>query len=152
MSNPDHEMVPHLVVSNASAAIEFYKKGLGFEELSRMPTPDGKILHSTLMRGGNKIFVCDVFPNMGPGGCRDPQDLGGSSVTIHLGSSDVDAEFAKAVAAGAKATMPPQDMFWGSRFAKIVDPFGHHWSLSTHQRDVSPEEAKRAADAIFKKK
>lgn len=152
MSDPNHAMVPPLVVSDAGKAIDFYKAGLGFEEVSRMPTPDGKILHSELMRAGNRLFVCDVFPNMGPGGCREPLDLGGSSVTIHLGSTDVDAEFAKAVAAGAKATMRPKDMFWGDRFAKIVDPFGHHWSLSTHKRDVSPEEAKKAAGEMFKKK
>jgi uncharacterized glyoxalase superfamily protein PhnB len=145
-------MVPHLVVKNAAAALEFYKKAFGFEEVMRMPTPDGRILHSTLKRGDYRLFVVDEFPDIGVDQCRNPLDLGGTSVTIHLGSTDVDAEFAKAVAAGAKAVMPPKDMFWGDRYGKLIDPFGHHWSLSTHERDVSPEEAKRAADAMFRKK
>jgi PhnB protein len=83
--------------------------------------------------------------------CKAPATLGGTTVTIHLNVEDVDAAFQKAVTAGAKAIMPPMDMFWGDRFCKVSDPFGHEWSLATHKEDVPPEEMKRRGDEMFAK-
>jgi PhnB protein len=145
-------IIPHLAVKNASAAIEFYKKSLGFKEIRRTPAPDGRILHCELAFNGQPLMLSDVFPEMGSGGCRSPQDLGGSCVIIHLQVTDIDAAFAKALVGGAKATMPPADMFWGDRYGQFVDPFGHHWSMATHKEDVSPAEANKRADAMFAKK
>ena len=58
--------------------------------------------------------------------------------------------FNQAVNAGAKADMPPQDMFWGDRFGSLTDPFGHLWALATHIEDVAPQEMKRRQDEFFK--
>jgi uncharacterized glyoxalase superfamily protein PhnB len=150
MHEHDNTLTPHLVVHNAAAAIEFYKKALDFVEEMRMPTPDGKILHCKMTRGRAVILLCDEFSTSNAS-CRSPQALNGSTVTLHLAVPDIDATFARAVAAGAKAAMPPADMFWGDRYGKLTDPFGHHWSLSTHKREVSPEEMKKAAAAMFSK-
>ena len=145
-ANPSPRIVPHLVLRGAAEAIEFYKRAFGFEEAGRLNAPDGKVLHCELRLGGWPLMLADEFPMAG---CRSPAALGGSSVTIHLDVPDVDAAFARATAAGAKVTMPPADMFWGARYGQLADPFGHHWSLSTHKEDVPFEEMKRRAAALF---
>ena len=133
-----HTITPHLVVKGASQAIEFYKKAFGAEELSRMPGPDGKsLMHASLKIGDSHLFLVDEFPEMGSHG---PDLSGKSPVTIHLYVEDVDSAFSNALAAGARQIMAPQDMFWGDRYGKLVDPFGHEWSLATHKEDLSPEE------------
>jgi len=142
-----HTLSPHIVVKGAGEAIEFYKKAFGAEELCRMPGPDGTSVMHAELRIGNSIFmVCDEFPDLD---VRSPKALGGSPVTLHLYVEDADAVFNQAVAAGARAGMPPQDMFWGDRYGKLIDPYGHEWGIATHLEDVSPEEcAKRAATAF----
>jgi PhnB protein len=144
-----HTIIAHLVVRGAAEAIEFYKKAFGAVEQMRLPTPDGKIMHACLKIGDSSFFLCDEFPHAGDGCCKSPQSLGGSCVTLHLNVEDTDSVFARAVGAGAKATMPPADMFWGDRYAKVVDPFGHDWSISTHKEDVAPEEMKKRGQAMF---
>ena len=142
-----HTITPHLVVRGADQAIAFYKRALGAQELCRSPGPDGKsIIHAELKIGDSVLFVCDEFPEMGS---RSPQSLGGTAVTINLRVEDVDAAFQRVVEAGGKATMPPADMFWGDRYAKFIDPFGHSWAMATHKEDVSPEEVNRRAQAFF---
>jgi PhnB protein len=140
-----HSVTPALVVRGAAEAIEFYKKALGAEELTRMPSPDGKIMHAELKIGDSIIFVSDEFPNMGV--TRAPQTLGGCTSTLHLYVPDVDASFQQAVDAGGKVSMPVADMFWGDRFGSFSDPFGHHWGILTHKEDLTAEEVdKRAQD------
>lgn len=142
-----HTVTPHLICKNAGAAIEFYKKAFGAEELCRMPGPDGKsVMHCELKIGNSVIFMCDEFPDMGAMG---PQSLGGTPVVLHLYVPNADAAYAQATAAGAKATMPLQDMFWGDRYGKVTDPFGHEWSIATHVEDLSPEEIGKRAAAAF---
>ena len=142
-------IVPHLTVRGAAQAIEFYKKAFGANELMRMAMPDGKtLMHAHLTIGDSHLMLVDEFPTMGG---KAPTTLGGASVTIHLNVEDCDAAFQQAVAAGAQAKMPPMDMFWGDRFAKVTDPFGHEWSISTHKEDVSPEEMKKRGEAMFAK-
>ena len=143
-----HAITPHLVVKGASDAIEFYKRAFGAEELYRMlfPAEGGgvKLGHADLRIGDSRLFLADEFPEHGAVG-----PSGHSPVTIHLYVTDADATFARAVAAGATVAMPLQDMFWGDRYGKLVDPFGHHWSIATHKEDVPPEEMKRRAAAMF---
>src|SRR5262249_47774048 len=104
---------------------------------SRFATPDGRtIMHAQIRIGDSPIMLNDEFPNMG---CQSPASLGSSSGSLFLYVEDVDAAFQKAVAAGAKPEMPPANMFWGDRFAKVKDPFGHAWALATHVEDVTPE-------------
>jgi uncharacterized glyoxalase superfamily protein PhnB len=128
-----------LVVKGANAAIEFYTKAFGAKELYRMPMPDGRIAHAHILINGAGVMLCDEFPEYG-GGCRSPQSIGGTSVSLHLQVADVDAAYAHAVEAGATATMPPQNMFWGDRYGKLDDPFGHSWSLATKVEEVTPEQ------------
>ncbi|WP_205962870.1 VOC family protein [Pararobbsia silviterrae] len=138
-SIPDgmHTVTPHLVVDGAAKAIEFYKKAFDAVELSRLPGPDGKIMHASIRIGDSVVMLVDEGPHWQSFG---PLTLKGSPVTLHLYVPDTDATFAQAVSAGAKATMEPADMFWGDRFGQLQDPFGHKWSIATHQRDMTPQE------------
>lgn len=134
-----HPITPHLVVKGASEAIDFYKRAFGAEEISRMPfpNPDGtmKLGHAELQIGESKLFLADEFPEYGSVGPN-----GGSPVTIHLYVTDADATFAQAVEAGATVSMPLADMFWGDRYGKVIDPFGHQWSIAEHIEDLTPEQ------------
>jgi len=140
-----HALTPHLTVKGGGKAIDFYKKAFGAVELHRMPMPGSQeIMHAMLKIGDSFLYLNDEC-GMG----KSPAALGGSPVTIHLYVEDVDSVFNKAVAAGAQAKMPPMDMFWGDRYGKVTDPFGHEWSIATHKEDVPPEEmGKRAAAAM----
>ncbi|QIE24254.1 hypothetical protein SBC1_21470 [Caballeronia sp. SBC1] len=132
-----HTITPHLVCKGASDAIEFYKKAFNAVERTRLPGPDGTVMHAMLGIGDSTLMLGEEFPNCGRSG---PLTLKGSPVTLHLYVKDVDASFAQAVAAGAKVIMPVADMFWGDRYGVIEDPFGHSWSLATHTRDLTEEE------------
>jgi PhnB protein len=122
----------HLVVDGAAKAVEFYKAALGAEEVFRAPAEDGtRLMHAHLTVDGGKLFLCDDFPEYCGGKVRAATKLGASPVTLHLEVPDCDAAIDRAAAAGATVTMPAADMFWGDRYGKIVDPFGHEWSFST---------------------
>jgi uncharacterized glyoxalase superfamily protein PhnB len=142
-SVPDgtHTVTPHLVCAGAADAIEFYKKAFNAVELVRFALPQGRLMHACIRIGDSQVMLVDEMPEWGAFG---PKSLKGSPVTIHLQVEDVDAVVARAVGAGAKITMPVDDMFWGDRYGKLEDPFGHHWSVATHIRDVSPEEMQQA--------
>lgn len=137
-------VTPYLRIRGAAKAIEFYKQVFGATEFYRLKMPDSdKLMHAELQIGDSNLMLSDEFMEWG---CPSPTTVGQTTVTIHVYVPDVDATFAKAVAAGARAVTPPQNMFWGDRNGKFVDPFGHEWSVATHVEDVSPEEvAKRAA-------
>jgi PhnB protein len=136
-----HTVTPHLVCAGASDAIEFYKKAFNALELTRMPGAQGKLMHAAIKIGDSVLMLADEFPEWGSFG---PKSLKGSSVTIHLYVENVDAFVAQAISVGAKITMPLDDMFWGDRYCKLEDPFGHNWSIATHVRDVSLDEMKQA--------
>jgi PhnB protein len=140
-----HSVTPHLVCAGASEAIEFYKKAFGAVEAARVPGPGGKLMHARIRIGDSAVMLVDEMPEWGALG---PKSLNGSPVTIHLYVENADAAFERAVKAGAKVTMPLADQFWGDRYGKLVDPFGHHWSIATHVRDVSMEEAQQAMKAM----
>ncbi len=143
-----HTVTPYLTVQNASRAIDFYTKALGAKELMRMDAPNGKIGHAELKIGDSIIMLADEMPGSGT---RSPQSLGGTTGGIFLYVENVDSFYDKAVAAGAKADMKPQNMFWGDRFGRFTDPFGHSWSVATHVEDVAPQEMqKRMKEAMSK--
>lgn len=134
-------LIPHLVCSPCADAIEFYKKAFGAEELSRMPAPDGeRLMHAEISIGGRPVFLVDDFPEYCGGKSGTATALGGTPVTIHRYVEDCDAAINRAEQAGATVKMPAQDMFWGDRYGVVTDPFGHQWSLATHQKDLTPEE------------
>lgn len=141
-------VTPYLVVRDAKAAIAFYEKAFGAVKLYRLDAPDGRVLHATLGINGASVFLCDDFPEYCGGAKGTPEALGGSPVSIHLHVTDADAVFERAVAAGAAVTMPLADQFWGDRFGKLRDPFGHQWSIGATLRPVSEDEMRRAADAF----
>lgn len=142
-----HTVIPTLIVRGADKAIDFYKRAFGAKELMRMPGPGGKgIMHAEIKIGDSAIMLADEFPDMGT---RSPETLGGVAGSIYLYLEDVDKSFEQAVAAGAQSKMPPTDMFWGDRFAKLTDPFGHEWAMATHKEDVSEEEIRKRGEAFM---
>jgi PhnB protein len=134
-------LIPHLVCSNCAAAIEFYKRAFGAEELHRMSSPDGlKVMHAAIKIGQSYVFLADDFPEFCGGKEQSPTALKGTPVTFHQYVVDCDAAIKRAVDAGASVLMPACDMFWGDRYGIVTDPFGHNWAFATHTRDLTPEE------------
>lgn len=133
-------VTPYLTLNNCASAIDFYKKAFGAQEIARMDGPPGKISHAEIKIGDSMIMLADEMPGAGN---RGPASLGNTTVGIFLYVDDVDKSYKQAVDAGAKADMPPADMFWGDRFGKLTDPFGHSWMLATHKEDVAPAEMRK---------
>jgi PhnB protein len=144
-----HSVTPYLCIKGAAEAIEFYKRAFNAEESSRFLTPTGEIGHAEIRIGDSTIMLADEYNEMA---FRSPSMLGGSSVGLLVYVDDVDNLFAQAVNAGAKVISPAQDQFYGDRSGELEDPFGHVWFLATHVEDVSPEEVRRRAEAMFKKR
>ena len=141
-----HSLTPGLIVDNAAQAIEFYKRAFGARELGRMTAPDGqRVWHAELQIGDSRLMLGDEFPDMGD--CRSPKSIGGTASTVHLYVEDADAVFQRAVEAGATVTQPLMDAFWGDRYGKVTDPFGHQWGIATRQEEVSEEEMHRRIQA-----
>ena len=131
-----HRVTPHLVVRNAAAMIDFYKKAFGAVEKRRAAGPDGKsILHAELQIGDSIVFLNDEFPEMG---AVSPLQAKSTPVTLHLYVQDADKQFQQALAAGAEVVMPIADQFWGDRYGIVKDPSGHQWSIGMHMEDLTP--------------
>ena len=142
-----HSITVALVVKNARLAIEFYKTAFGAKELGVWTGPDGtSVMHAELKIGDTKIFLGDESPEMG---AISPQTLGGSPVSLNLYTADCDATFKRAIAAGAKVKMPLADQFWGDRYGKLADPFGHLWGIATHKEDLTREEMDKRMKQSF---
>lgn len=140
-------VTPYLTIKGAAQAIDFYKRAFGAQEGERMTGPDGQsVMHAEIKIGDSLVMLSDEFPQMGG---RSPQTLGGTTASIFLYVPDVDTAFKRALDAGAKAIMAPADMFWGDRFGKLVDPFGHEWAMATHKEDLSPEEIRKRGAAAM---
>ena len=138
---------PYFIVNDAASAIEFYRTVFGATELVRLAEQSGKVMHAELRINGAPLMLADEFPDMG---YRSPQSIGGSPVSILLYVNDVDSQFKKAIAAGAKEMMPVQDQFDGDRRGTLIDPFGHIWLLATRKEDVSPDETKKRFEIMMK--
>ena len=144
-----HTLTPSLVLRDCARAIEFYKRALGAQERSRMPSPDGtKIWHAELAVGDSALFLNDEMPGMGQ---PAPTAADPSPVTLWLYVPDCDAAFDRAVKAGAKQTYAPTDMIWGDRCSGVADPFGYVWSFATHQKDMTEEEMRRGGEEFAKR-
>jgi Uncharacterized protein conserved in bacteria len=142
-----HTAIPYLIMDDATAAIEFYKLAFGATEVTRYDAPGGKIGHAEIRVGDSIIMLADEHPDMG---YRSPHAVGGTTVSIMLYIDDVDAVFARAIAAGAKVMRPVQDQFYGDRSGTLEDPFGHMWALATHIEDLSHEEIMLRAQTAMK--
>src|ERR1700681_2878199 len=124
-------IVPEVFVHDGSGSLEFYKRAFGAVEISRMLGPGGrKRLHGALEIGGHRFVVCDEFTAEEGGTGRCPRTLGGTGVRLILEVDDADRGVAQAVAAGATVMIPVADMFWGARFGKLLDPYGHEWGIN----------------------
>jgi PhnB protein len=154
MSNPVrpipegyHAITPAITCKNAAKAIDFYKNVLGASEIMRMQGPGGMVTHAELRIGDSVIFISDEFPGMAVA----PTGSGPASSYLFLYTDNVDTVFNRAVSAGCHVDMPLDNMFWGDRYGKVTDPFGHHWGLAQHVEDVAPEEMKRRSAEWFAK-
>jgi PhnB protein len=149
----EDQFIPELIVDNGLAALDFYKSAFGAEEVHRMMKPGSeKLMYGELTLDGHKFVVCDEFPASEGGTCRSPATLGGTGVRITLLVDNADEVVERAVAAGARLSMPVQDMFWGGRYGKIVDPFGHEWGINQKIAEPSHDETQIAADQYFAKR
>jgi PhnB protein len=140
-----HTITPQLTLDNAAQTIEWYKKALGAEEVSRSLGPDGKIMHAELKIGDSHLYMNDVMP-----GYKGPQGFGGSPASLWLYVDDSDALFNRAVGAGAKVQMPLADQFWGDRAGCVADPAGYSWWIATRKEDFTPAEMRQRAEEFFK--
>jgi PhnB protein len=138
-----HTITPYIVVQGGAAAIEFYKKAFGAEEIYRMDMPDGRLGHAELQIGDSRLMLSDEMPEMPDAVARTPKTLGGTTFGFNVYLEDVDSRFERAVAAGAKVRRPLTNQFYGDRSGTVEDPFGHLWTLASRVEDVSPEEMKR---------
>ncbi len=128
---------PHLCVRSVDMAVRFYREAFDADELTRSSGPDGRVWHCELLVAGGRLLLVEEFPDTGT---VSPETLGGTPVTLHLFVADTDATYRRALDAGASALMPPADAFWGDRYAQIVDPSGHRWSMSTRHEDLSGDD------------
>jgi PhnB protein len=140
-----HTITPSLTLDNASQAIDWYKKALGAEELSRSAGPDGKIMHAELKIGDSRFMMNDVMM-----GGKGPKAYGGSPASLWLYVEDSDTLFNRAVKAGAQVQMPLADQFWGDRGGAVADPEGYTWWISTRKEDLTPAEMQQRAQEFFK--
>ncbi len=151
MTAPIPPITPYMVVSNAAEAVEFYKKAFGATvdgEAHTMPGTD-KIMHVRLLINGGLIMLCDDFSQMMGRKSETPDSLQGSPITLALQLTDVQSFWDKAVAGGAKVTMPLADMFWGDRYGQVTDPYGHKWSMSQTIKVMTDEEMQTAAETAI---
>ncbi len=137
-----HSVIPALTCKDAARAIDFYKDVFGATEIMRMSGPGGGVGHAELKIGDSVIFVSDEFPGMSV--APTPGALSSAYLFVYL--DDVDSTFNRAVASGCSVNMPLENMFWGDRYGKVTDPFGHHWGMATHVEDVAPDEMQRRAE------
>jgi PhnB protein len=140
------QFVPHLIVSDGQAALKFYKEVFGSAEGDCMLAPDGKrLMHGEIVLDGHKLFLSDEFTEAEGGTCKTPQTLGGTCVRITIMVEDADTVVELAVSRGATVLMPVADMFWGARYGKIRDPFGHEWGINQQLKEMTKEETDAAA-------
>src|SRR5262245_13905411 len=144
-----HTITPHLIFDNAAQAIDWYKKGLGAEEVARAVGPDGKVMHAEIRIGDSLIMLNDAMQ-----GAKGPKAMGGSPASLWVYVNDCDALFNRAVAAGAQVPPGPMgqmsDQFWGDRAGTITDPHGYQWTIATRKEELTPQEMQQRMDEFMK--
>lgn len=134
-----HSVTPYLIVKDAPAAIEFYRKAFGARETMRLEMPGGKVGHAEIRIGNSIVMLADEFPDMG---FKGPRTVGGTPVSLLVYVEDVDAIFSRALELGCRELKPLRDQFYGDRSGTLEDPHGHVWTVATHIEDLSLEEVK----------
>lgn len=143
-----HEMFPYLCVSDANAAIEFYKQAFGASEIFRLAEPSGRIGHAELDFGGAVVMLADEFPECD---IHSAATIGGTPVSIHLHVDNADEVIRRAVELGATLEREARDEFYGERSGSFHDPFGHRWLIGHSIEEVAPEEMQRRYNKMFEK-
>ena len=138
-----HSITPSIVCKGAAKAIEFYKEVFRAKEISRMTGPGGSIGHAELQIGDSRLMLSDEFPGMAEAPGANPS----RSSALHVYTENVDALYDRAVQAGCQIESPLQNQFWGDRFARVRDPYGHSWGIAQHIEDVAPQELEKRAAA-----
>lgn len=146
-NNQNLQLVPYLSIAGAGDAIKFYRQVFDVEPFVRLAMPDGRVMHCEFRIGNARFFVSDELPEHG--GTPSPQKLGATTVAIHLYVDDCDELVKTMQQNGSEVLMQPMDMFWGERFARVRDPFGHEWGIATLLREMNAKEIESAANAIF---
>jgi PhnB protein len=142
------DVTAYLCVDGADAALDFYRRAFGAEELYRLEMPDGMVGHAEMRIGDTRLMLSDEFPD---GGILGPTARGGPTASFAImvdGIDALDAMWARATAAGAVVEREPADQFYGHRTGTLIDPFGHRWSISAVVEEVSPEEMQRRIAAV----
>ena len=142
-----HEFIPYLSVSGAGEAVAFYSRVFETEPVLLLDMPDGQVMHCEFRVGGGRFFLSEELPEHG--GTPSPVSLGATTVAVHLYVDDCDAMVARMKGHGAEVLMEPADMFWGERFARVRDPFGHEWGIATRLREMTAAEIQAAAAKLF---
>jgi uncharacterized glyoxalase superfamily protein PhnB len=142
-----HEVYPYLCVSDANAALDFYKRAFGAEEKFRLTEPSGRIGHAELAFGTMTVMLCDEFPEYG---IRSASAIGATPVSLHLHVENADTTIEQAVRAGATLERAAQDAFYGERSGVIRDPFGHRWMIGHPIEEVTPDEMQRRYTTMLK--
>ena len=151
MSRQD-QFIPHLVVSDGMAALKFYQEVFAAQTGDVMMEPDGtRLMHGEIILDGHMLFLSDEFAEKQDVTTRSPRTLGGTTARITLQTDDPDAVVERAMARGASVLMPVQKMFWGARYGKIVDPFGHEWGINQQLQEQTEDQTKAAAEEFFAK-
>lgn len=138
-----HTVTPAIVVRNAPDAIEFYKRAFGAEEVSRMEGPGGSILHAEIRFGDSVVMLGEEHEQWGT---KSPLSTNGNHSSLHLYVDNADAAFDRAIKAGASVSYPLEDAFWGDRYGKVRDPFGHEWGIAHRVKEMTPEEMQKAGE------
>ena len=139
-----HSVTPALVVRDAPAALDFYQRAFGAEEVTRLTGPGDTIVHAEIRIGDSMVMLGEENPAWG---ARSPLTLGGSPASLHLYVDDADAAFARAVREGATVRHPLENAFWGDRYGKVTDPFGHEWGLAHRRVEMTEDEIRAAGQA-----
>jgi PhnB protein len=137
-----HSVTPYLIVHDGPAALEFYQKAFGAEQIFRIDGPDGRIGHAEVRIGNSPVMFASEHPEMG---ATSPRTVGGVASSLMIYVENADAVTERAVAAGAEIVRPIRNQFYGDRSATVKDPFGHIWHIATHIEDVPPDEMMRRA-------
>lgn len=141
------EFIPYLSITNATEAVAFYAEVFGVAPHVLLNMPDGRVMHCEFRFGNARFFLSEELPEHG--GTPSPTQLSATTIAIHLYVDDCDAMIERMKDGGSTVLMEPSDMFWGERFGRVRDPFGHEWGITTLLRDMSPIEIQAAAKKLF---
>jgi PhnB protein len=150
---PPFGLTPILVVDNANDAADFYKRAFDAVEIARISSPDGKrLMHVRLQAFGSIFILMDAFPELSGKGSRfrSPEDLNGTSVTLHMQVNDAQTAWKKVITAGAVALVNMEKQFWGEYYGRLKDPFGHEWTFAQMIEHLSDEQVESAARSFLR--